>query len=71
MTGKIVYASFRHDASRTLDPQVHTHNVVVNVTRDSEGKYKALESVEMCRAIRYAGKVYHNELAKTVAGIGL
>ena len=40
MTGKIVYASFRHDASRALDPQVHTHNVVVNVTRDSEGKYR-------------------------------
>jgi len=70
MTGKIVYASFRHDASRSLDPQVHTHNVVVNVTRDSEGKYKALESVEMCRAIRYAGKVYHNELAKRCRELG-
>ena len=70
MTGKIVYASFRHDASRALDPQVHTHNVVVNVTRDSEGKYKALESVEMCRAIRYAGKVYHNELAKRCRELG-
>lgn len=70
MTGKIVYASFRHDASRALDPQVHTHNVVVNVTRDSAGKYKALESVEMCRAIRYAGKVYHNELAKRCRELG-
>ena len=70
MTGRIVYASFRHDASRALDPQVHTHNVVVNVTRDSEGKYKALESVEMCRAIRYAGKVYHNELAKRCRELG-
>ena len=70
MTGKIIYASFRHDASRALDPQVHTHNVVVNVTRDSEGKYKALESVEMCRAIRYVGKVYHNELAKRCRELG-
>ncbi|MDD5728317.1 MAG: MobF family relaxase, partial [Victivallales bacterium] len=64
ITGKIVYASFTHDASRALDPQLHTHNVVVNVTKDVEGNYKALESLEMCRAIRYAGKVYHNRLAQ-------
>ncbi|MDD5596492.1 MAG: MobF family relaxase, partial [Victivallaceae bacterium] len=70
ITGKIVYASFTHDASRALDPQLHTHNVVVNVTKDSEGKYKALESLEMCRAIRFAGKVYHNRLAQECRTLG-
>ncbi|MDD5727613.1 MAG: relaxase domain-containing protein [Victivallales bacterium] len=38
--------------------------MVVNVTKDAEGNYKALESLEMCRAIWYAGKVYHNRLAQ-------
>lgn len=61
-TGKIVYAQYHHDNSRLLDPQIHTHNVIVNVTRDSEG-YKALETSEMCRAIRYAGKAYQNYMA--------
>ncbi len=70
MTGQIIYGQFHHDASRALDPQLHTHNVVVNVTMDSEGKYKALESVEMCRAIRYAGKVYHNKLSELCMGLG-
>ncbi|MBR4490380.1 relaxase domain-containing protein, partial [bacterium] len=70
ITGKIIYASFQHDASRALDPQLHTHNVVVNVTRDSEKKYKALESLEMCRAIRYAGKVYHNSLCNGLLELG-
>lgn len=70
ITGKIVYASFLHDTSRALDPQLHTHNVVVNVTQDSEGKFKALESVEMCRAIRYAGKVYHNRLSQECRQLG-
>ena len=32
-TGKLVYAEFMHDTSRALDPQLHTHNVVCNVTR--------------------------------------
>ncbi len=70
ITGKILYGRFRHDASRSLDPQLHTHNVVVNVTRDSEGRYKALESLEMCKAIRYAGKVYHNALSRECRQLG-
>lgn len=70
ITGQIIYAQFHHDASRALDPQLHTHNVVVNVTQDSNGKYKALESLEMCRAIRYAGKVYHNKLSELCRQLG-
>ncbi len=70
ITGKIIYASFRHDTSRALDPQLHTHNVVCNVTKTAGGEFKALESLEMIRAIRYAGKVYHNELARECHGLG-
>ena len=69
-TGKLVYAEFMHDTSRALDPQLHTHNVVCNVTRAGDGRYKALETLEMCRAIRYAGKVYHNEMAARCREVG-
>lgn len=69
-TGKLVYAEFMHDTSRALDPQLHTHNVVCNVTRAGDGRYKALEMLEMCRAIRYAGKVYHNEMAARCRELG-
>ena len=69
-TGKLVYAEFMHDTSRALDPQLHTHNVVCNVTRTGDGRYKALETLEMCRAIRYAGKVYHNEMAARCNELG-
>ena len=40
-TGRIIYAEFHHTASRALDPQLHTHNVVVNVTLGSDNKFKA------------------------------
>ncbi len=69
-TGKLVYAEFTHDTSRALDPQLHTHNVVCNVTWAGDGKYKALESLEMCRAIRFAGKVYHNAMAAKCRELG-
>ena len=69
-TGKLVYAEFMHDTSRAFDPQLHTHNVVCNVTQAGDGRYKALETLEMCRAIRYAGKVYHNEMAARCRELG-
>ena len=70
ITGNIIYASFMHDTSRALDPQLHTHNVVVNVTKNAKGLFKALETLEMCRAIRYAGKVYHNRLCQECRKLG-
>lgn len=70
-TGNLCAAVFRHDASRVLDPQLHTHFVVANATWDErQQRMVALESCEMVKAIRYAGKVYQNELAREVEGLG-
>lgn len=71
ITGNLAAAAFRHTASRALDPQVHTHFVVANATWDEASKaWKALTEYEMVRAIRYAGKVYQNELAKECRQLG-
>ncbi len=32
----MVAALFRHIASRNLDPQLHTHAVIANMTRDGD-----------------------------------
>ncbi len=70
-TGNLCAAVFRHDASRALDPQLHTHFVVANATWDErQQRMVALESCEMVKAIRYAGKVYQNELAREVQDLG-
>ncbi len=71
ITGNVVAATFRHTASRALDPQVHTHFVVANATWDQATKtWKALNEFEMVRAVRYAGKVYQNELARSCRELG-
>jgi conjugative relaxase-like TrwC/TraI family protein len=63
-TGNLCAAAFRHDASRELDPQLHTHFVVANATWDAKScRWLALETHDMFKAIRYAGKVYQNEIA--------
>ena len=70
-TGNVCAAVFAHDASRALDPQLHKHFVVANATWDEvQGRMVALESVEMVKAIRYAGKVYQNALARQVQALG-
>jgi conjugative relaxase-like TrwC/TraI family protein len=70
LTGNVCAAGFVHDASRALDPQLHTHFVVANATRDNHGRWVALTEFEMVKAIRYAGKVYQNELARKVRALG-
>ncbi len=70
ITGNICAAAFTHDASRALDPQLHTHFVIANATRSPNGRWYALNEFEMVKAVRYAGKVYQNELARAVRKLG-
>ncbi len=71
LTGNVAAAVFRHTASRALDPQVHTHHVVANATWDAKSQsWRALTEFEMVRAIRYAGKVYQNQLARECLQLG-
>ena len=71
VTGNLVAASFVHDSSRALDPQLHTHFTVFNATFDERERcWKALQARGMYDAIRYGTAVYRNELAKRVQQIG-
>ena len=57
-------ALFRHIASRNLDPQLHTHAVVANMTRDADGRWKSIEPTLLHRNARSIGAYYRNELAR-------
>src|SRR5207247_9529255 len=63
ISGNVCAAAFRHDSSRALDPQLHTHFVVANATWDSGHKrWLALDPCEMFLAIRYDAKAHQNEM---------
>ena len=57
-------ALFRHIASRNLDPQLHTHAVVANMTRDGEGRWKSVEPTELHRNAMLIGAYYRDQLAR-------
>lgn len=69
-TGNLVIASFLHDTSRRLDPQLHIHNVIQNMTRRSDGKLVALETREMYRAQALATAVFRAVLAQKLQARG-
>ncbi len=60
----MVAATFRHIASRDLDPQLHTHCIVANMTRDAEGRWRSLDTGRLKAAEMVIGAFYRNELAR-------
>ena len=66
----MVAALFRHVASRNRDPQLHTHAVVANMTRDADGRWKSVEPTQIHRNARLIGAYYRNELARRLAAQG-
>lgn len=63
-TGRLIYARFTEHASRELDPHLHTHVVVMNITDERDGTNKvSLETRAMFSEQMTTGQVYRNELA--------
>lgn len=69
-TDNLIYASFRHETSRALDPQLHTHNVIMNGTITENGEWRSIESKKLYEAKMLSGLVYRSSLAKMVKALG-
>lgn len=69
-TGSLAAAIFRHDTSRELDPQLHSHAVILNMTADTSGNWRSLESREIYRLYMKAGAIYHQHLASEARQLG-
>ena len=69
-TGNIIAATFRHEASREQDPQLHTHCVVINATQLADGKWQSMANEEVLNNKKLLGEIYQNELAYQLRQIG-
>ena len=70
-TANWIVAAYRHDTSRELDPQLHTHAVTANLTFDGvEGRWKALQASGLYERRAYLTEIYRNALAREVCGLG-
>lgn len=69
-TGHLVVAMFRHELSRAQDPQLHTHAVVMNLTRRADGHWRALSNEDLLRNVRLVGAFYRSTLAEELRALG-
>ncbi|KLA90033.1 conjugative relaxase [Xanthomonas euvesicatoria pv. euvesicatoria] len=69
-TGNLVVAKFRHETSREQDPQLHTHAVVMNLTRRGDGQWRALRNDNIIKSVSYLGAHYRAELAVRLTQLG-
>ncbi|MDE0027938.1 MAG: relaxase domain-containing protein, partial [Deltaproteobacteria bacterium] len=67
---KMVAATFRHDASRNLDPQLHTHAVVANMVQGDDSKWRTMVNDGLYRNKMAMGAVYRAELARGLKHLG-
>ena len=63
-------ATFRHVASRNLDPQLHTHAVIANMTRDPKGRWRSVDPIALHRNARLIGAYYRDRLARNLIARG-
>ena len=69
-TGNLVVASFQHGTSRAQDPQLHTHNVILNATKGEDGTWRSLEPRAIYQLQKQIGAIYRQELALKVRELG-
>ena len=67
---EIVAATFRHDTSRNLDPQLHTHAVLANMVKGGDGKWRTMANEGLYERQKLIGMLYRNELARNLADLG-
>ena len=59
-------AAYRHRMSRARDPQLHTHFVVCNAARGSDGRWSALDGQRLYHHAKAAGYLYEAQLRAEV-----
>ncbi|MYF07455.1 MAG: relaxase domain-containing protein, partial [Rhodospirillaceae bacterium] len=67
---KIVAGTFRHDTSRNLDPQLHTHAVLANMVQGEDGKWRTMANDGLYAKQKLIGMLYRSELAAGLSKLG-
>ncbi len=67
---KMVAATFRHDTSRNLDPQLHTHAVIANMVQGEDQRWRTMVDNGLFKGKMTIGAIYRAELAQGLQELG-
>ena len=67
---KTAVATFRHDTSRNLDPQLHTHCAIANMVQGGDRRWRTMVNDGLYRQQKAISAIYRAELAEGLARLG-
>ena len=67
---KAVIATFTHETSRNLDPQLHTHAVIANMVQGDDGRWRTMANEKLYSSKMLIGALYRSELARELTSLG-
>ncbi len=67
---KMVAATFRHDTSRNLDHQLHTHCVIANMVQGTDNRWRTMVNDGLYRQQKAINAIYRAELAEGLGRLG-
>ena len=67
---KAVIATFTHETSRNLEPQLHTHVVIANMVQGEDGKWRSMANEKLYSSKMLIGALYRGELARELTSLG-
>ena len=74
-TGNMISSKFIHNTSRELDPLLHTHCVIANVTLCEDGKYRTLDMAKLLKKdskiVKNLGSYYRYQLKQELEKAGM
>ncbi len=68
--GKGISAAFRHTVNRSVEPDLHTHNVVMNVVLCEDGQWRARDTRFLFKNRQASVAIYEAELRRNIADLG-
>lgn len=71
VTSNLIIAQFDHFLSRSLDPQLHSHLIVMNLTQLNEEQWRALDNKPLYQYQLALGQFYRSELGQQLREMGL
>lgn len=69
-TDNMIAAIFQHDSSRNLDPNLHSHCVIFNLTQGEDEKWRAMNNPQLYQQKMTIGMIYHHELSQELTKLG-
>ncbi|UWQ56031.1 MobF family relaxase [Leisingera caerulea] len=67
----IIAGIYRHDTSRALDPNLHSHAVIANMVKNENGGYSAIRNEAVYKNQKLITEIYRSDFENRMADLGI